>query len=748
MSDFNWVGRKIIRKDGREKANGSLAYMGDKTMGGMLYAKLKHPPVPHALIKKIEYARAQNLPGVVRIITAKDVPGINRHGLIVKDQPVICADCVRYLGDTVAVAVAETEEIAEAALHLIEVEYEQLPSVLTAAQAIQKDAVRIHPDGNIIIHYEHTQGDLEKAFREAAVICENTYTTPYQEHAYLETEGGIAAPTEDGGVEVWYPCQYGQRAKRDLAEILNLPEDKVIVYSSPLGGGFGGKDDLLLQGIMAVCAYVCHTPVKVVLSREESFLMSPKRVPFEITMKTAAAADGTFLANKVYARATAGAYASYVGAILSFAMENVCGIYYMPNVEAVGDAVYTNNCFTSAFRGFGNNQINFALESQIDLIAKKLGMDILAIRRKNSVKPGMRHCYEQILSSGAYAEATLAKLEETNLWKNRKAFKAGADKPWLRRGIGLGGAQQGIGLGNACYPDDSTCEAELKTDGKLMLYFGNEDMGQGSFTTLQMIAAETAHMPLEMVDATCGISGKTPDSGPITASRTTYVSGLAIMEAIAKLHKEVASVLGCSAESLDFSQDKVNGYTWREIAQMLSPEQRKQSGYRIFADTDVKLCFGLHYMHAHLSQIVGIEVNMLTGQTKVLETEIIPAAGTIINPLGYEGQCEGGIAMGVGYALYENFQICSDGSLATRNFQNYLLPTMMDMPKITIHPIEDEEESGPFGARGLGEIVCVPGSSAIANAIDDAVGVRIFDLPCTQEKILKEIMGKNRNDSN
>ncbi len=742
MSDFSCVGKKIIRKDGREKADGSLAYMGDRAMEGMLYGKLKHPPIPHALIKKIDDSKALKLPGVVRVITAKDVPGMNSHGLIVKDQPVICGERVRYLGDTVAVVIAKTEQIAKKALDLVEVEYEPLPAILTAAEAMREDALLIHPDGNVIIHYAHTEGDPEKAFSEAAIICENTYTTPYQEHAYLETEGGMAAPTEDGGVEVWYPCQYGQRAKRDLVEIMDMPEDKVVVHSSPLGGGFGGKDDLLLQGMLAVCAHACRTPVKIVLDREESFLMSPKRVPFEIVMKTAAAADGTFLANKVYARATAGAYASYVGAILSFALENVCGIYYFPNVEAAGDAVYTNNCFTSAFRGFGNNQINFALESQIDLIAGKLGMDKLAIRRKNCVKPGMRHCFNQVLSPGAYAEATLARLEETSLWKNREQFKAGANKPWLRRGIGLGGAQQGIGLGNACYPDDSTCEVELMPDGRLMLYFGNEDMGQGSYTTLQMIGAEAAHMPLEMVDAICGVSSRTPDSGPITASRTTYISGIAIMKAVEKLHGEIAAVLGCTAEALDFSDGKVNGHTWKAIAGMLKPGQRKQSGYGIYTDTDVKISFGLHYMHAHLSQIVGVEVNTLTGQAKVLETEIVPAAGTIINPLGYEGQCEGGIAMGVGYALYENFKTRGDGSLATKNFQNYLLPTIMDMPRITIHPIEDEEESGPFGARGLGEIVCVPGSTAIVNAIDDAVGVRIFDLPCSQEKILKGLMEK------
>ncbi len=736
MPDFKWVGKRVPRTDGEGKATGRTKYMGDVQLDGMLYGKMLHPSIPHAVIKSIDVSDAEKMPGVVKVVTAGDVPGKNEHGLVVKDQPVLCGDRVRYLGDTVAVVLAETERAAEAALAAVKVEYEPLPSVMTAAEALAEVAPKIHPDGNLIAHYDYINGDVEKAFNQAAAIAEHVYTTTYQEHAYLETEGGAARPTADGGVEIWCPAQNGMRVRRDLADILALPLEKIVVHSNPLGGGFGGKDDLLLQGILGVCALASGRPVKIVLSREESYLVSPKRVPFEIHIKMAAAADGTFIANKVYALARGGPYASYVGAILSFALESACGFYYYPNTDISGDAVYTNNCYTSAFRGFGNNQMNFAVENAIDILAEKLEMDTVAIRRKNVLKGDMRHSYNQILSPGAYADQTLERLEQTWLWQNRETFKAGASEPWLRRGIGLAGCQQGVGLGNACYPDESICDVELTPAGRLQLYFSNEDMGQGSCTTLRMIAAEAAHMPLDRISSTCGITSMTPDSGPITASRVTYISGLAIMDAVEKLLEAIAALFGQTVEELTFSDDGVNGLKWAEIAARLAPESRRQSARRVFEDTDVQISFGLHYIQSHLSQIVGVEVNTLTGQTRVLKTEIVPAAGTIINPLGFEGQCEGGAVMSLGYALLENFMSDENGRPITKNYQTYLLPTITDMPEMDIYPLEDAEESGPYGARGVGEQVSVPGTAAIIGAVYDAVGVRIFDLPCSPERLL------------
>lgn len=736
VPQFECIGKKVVRKDGQSKATGSIKYMADIQLPGMLFGKVLHPPYPHALIKGIDVSEAEAFPGVVKVVTAKDVPGENRHGLIIPDQPVFCDKKVCYLGDTVAVVVAESEDIAEKALERVHVTYEKLPCVLTAEEGLAQGAPEVHEGGNIGSHLRFKNGDVEQAFKEADAIVEYTFTTKYQEHSYLEPEGGIAAPREDGGVDVWMGNQNGKRACDDLVEILNLPKEKVNVYSHPIGGGFGGKDDLVLQGALAVCALACKKPVHINFSREESFLVGPKRMPMTMHLKMAAKADGTFLANQVRLTGCMGAYASYGPAVFGFAAEHSCGIYKFPNVDIDGRAVYTNNCFVSAFRGFGNNQMNFAVESMIDMLAEKLGMDAIELRRKNAVRKGDRHSYQHIMTPDTHAVEVVEALQKTKLWQNREAFKAGAKEPWLKRGIGFAACQQGVGLGNHCIPDDSTCEVELQDNGRLMVCFGNEDMGQGSYTTLQMIAAETMHMPLDQVDAICGISNVTPYSGAITASKTTYISGLAVLGAANKLLDQVAGLFGCPREALEFTKDGVNGLKWPEISDKLTKEQKRQSFKEEFTYTDTRLEFGLHYFYAHLSQIVGVEVNTLTGETKVLETEIIPASGTVINPLCFEGQCEGGVVMSQGYALYEDFYTGSEGKLVSKNFQTYLIPTMADMPEITVRPIEDPENSGPYGATGIGEPVSIPGSAAIANAIYDAVGIRFGDLPCNKEKVL------------
>jgi CO/xanthine dehydrogenase Mo-binding subunit len=364
------------------------------------------------------------MPGVVKVVTAKDVPGLNRHGLILKDQPVFCDQEVRYRGDTLAAVVATSPEIAAQAAKLVKVKLRKLPELMSAGEALQKDAPVIHEGGNLAARYAYTGGDAEEAFQCADVVIEETYLTPYQEHAYLETEGGLARPLpDDGGVEIWEGCQNGNRAAADVALILGIPAEKVIVHSYPLGGGFGGKDDLTLQGILAVCALACQKPVQISFSREESFLVSPKRMPMEIHIKMAASMDGSLLANRVRILGTCGAYACYGPAILSLALEHACGFYLFPHVDVEGMLAYTNNSLVSAFRGFGNVQINFAVESMMDMLAEKLGMDPVAFRRQNALKPGVRTSYGYLTARSVYADAVLKGLEESSLWKQKDVFR-------------------------------------------------------------------------------------------------------------------------------------------------------------------------------------------------------------------------------------------------------------------------------------------------------------------------------------
>lgn len=740
MNSLKIIGKKIERIDGKDKVTGRLKFMGDMQMENMAFAALVHPPIAHANIRSIDTSEAESFPGVVRVVTAKDIPGINLHGLLRKDQPVLCDEKVRYLGDSVAVVVAESKQAASEAAKLVKVDYQPLPIYLTPKESLAEGALPIHVDcpDNVLARPSHKKGNVEEAFEKSHLIVENVYTTPYQEHAYLECESGIARPLPEGGVEIFIGCQNGMRVQRDLSSVLGLPLEKIRVHSHPLGGGFGGKEDLLLQGLLCVCAMVVDRPVFLELSREDSFLISTKRVPFEIHMKTGVDRDGKIIAHQAYVLGQAGAYDSYSSAVQAFAMENVCSIYDIPNIDVRGEMVLTNNALSGSFRGFGNNQSTFAMESQIDIIAHQLKLDPLDIRKKNSAREGEAYVYGQTMSKDQFSIRTLERAESSELWKFREKWKSESPKPWIRRGVGIATGQHGNGIGSVIPVDASRARLRLCDDGRLLLVFGHDDMGQGTITTLSMIAAEYMQMPVDNVDVINGDSFLTPDSGPSTASRTTFITGNAIRLAARKLKLAIAYELGISIEDLvfDFENKQINGYTYGQIAAMLPEKSREHEGVAIFKTPPEKLSFGLHYMTTQVTQISAVEVNTLTGQTRVIENIIVPAAGRVINKLGYDGQCEGGAVQGQGYALNENFRTNKDGAPITKNFQTYLLPTMADTPKITILPIEDEIEDGPFGARGVAEPATILGAASIANAIFDAVGIRMCDVPFDQERIL------------
>lgn len=733
MDNYRIIGKKVIRDDGREKATGALRYMGDLRPENMLYAKLLLSPVPRGIIKKLNTVKALRCPGVVDIVTAADVPGENRHGLIFKDQKVFCENQLNYKGDVIAAVIGISEAAAEHGLENIELEVESLEPIMDAQAAFGADAPVIHEGGNIAAHHEVFRGDVNKAFDKADIVVEHVFKTGYQEHGYLETESGMARPMTNGGVEIFCACQNCHRAVRDLQTILDLPAEKIVVHSTPIGGGFGGKDDLLLQGILAVSALKCNRPVHLTLTREESFRMGSKRMPMEIHMKMAADKNGRFLANKVYNLGTCGAYASYAPALLDFSLEHACGTYYFPNVEIVGDAAYTNQFLVSAFRGFGNNQMNFAVESMIDILAQKLHMDPVELRKMNMVYQGDTYSYGNVCKRSNASAEIMAAVTGSPLWQHRTEFKQNTERPWLKRGVGLAYGMQGMGLGNHVFPDASTAVVELTSEGQLKIYISNEDMGQGSITTLKMIAAEAMGIAFEKVKIINGISCMTPDSGPITASRTTYISGKAIVSSIEKLKKEISRYYGWDFEHIDVLESGINGCSWKEIAQRIPYCIRVQSCHEDFPCEAVNIDIGLHEFYSHAAEVVGVEVNTLTGEIKILEIEMIASAGTVINPLGFEGQCEGGVVMSEGYALFENFQS------ETGNFQTYLMPVMKDMPQISVIAIAKEEEDGPFGAKGVGEVTSIPGTAAIANAIDDAIGIRFTEIPITAEKVLMSI---------
>lgn len=744
MANRRYVGKRIVRDDALEKATGKLKYFGDYAIEGMLYGKILRAEYPHARIRGIDISQAEARKDVVTVLTYKDVPGLNGFGIAGIDQPVLCQDKVRFYGDVVAVAIAKTEEEAKEALGYIHVDYEPLQVLNTVEAAMAPDAEKIHESGNIYTSFDFTNGDVAEVFeRDDVVVVEHTYTTPYQEHAYLETEVGLAKPGDDGGVEIFCPAQYGYRDRAQLSKVLNLPQEKIIIHSSPLGGGFGGKDDMSLQPLLAVGVLKTGKPLKISVDREESFRFSTKRIPFKIQMKTAADRNGKLAAQKVKAVGDMGPFTGISGAVFNYALENACGAYFFPRIDIKGDCVFTNNAHTGAFRGFGNNQLNFAVETQMDELAEKLGADRLEFRKKNIIHSGERLSYGHLHGGADGLEKSLDLLEKSELWKNREAFKKGAKEPWLKRGVGIASSQHGNGLGNAL-PDEGSARIELDQDGFFTLFVGTEEMGQGTITALHQIAADALQVDMEYIRIVNANTSIVPDTGSTTASKATYVAGKATVLAAEKFLRQTKQFFKDEKKmdvEIALNGVRIGGKVlpWVEVYKELSSEMKKAEDKFVVPTTDVKIAVGLHFVHTHVSQVVGVEVNTITGQVQVLETEILPAAGTVVNAIGYEGQAEGGVVMTMGFTLMEEYRIDQNTHPLTKNFQTYLVPTIQDIPEIKVTPVEVEEESGPFGAKGLGEPVTIPGAPAITNAIYDAVGVRVYSLPVKPEKLLEQM---------
>lgn len=754
MNEFSYVGKKISRIDGIEKATGKLAYMTDLEFPNALIGKIFRSEYPHALIKKIDKEEALAVEGVRYILTAEDIPGDNTIGIEKFDQPIL-TNKARFLGEPVALVLAETEEQAMEALKKLKVEYEMLEPIFDPETALSADDNLIHETGNLLRCFETEIGDPESAFKEADVIIENTYETSWQEHAFLETEGGYGVPGEDGSVIIYCPNQQGHYSSYILSRVFDLPAEKVIMRSSPIGGGFGRKCDVDIPGLLGLGALKAQRPVFIHLTREESFATGYKRQPFKMTIKTGVKRDGTFLVQDVYVLCDTGAYSSFGSAVMGFGLENSAGTYFYPNYKLKGHCMYTNNIISGAFRGFGNKQISFANESQIDIIAQKLGIDPIKLRELNCVKPGQRHTLGQSIASSNGILDCLEAAKKSKLWQNRDEFKNGAKEPWLKRGVGVALCQHGNGLGLG-FPggDGSGAKVEATEDGKFNVYIRSEEMGQGSITTFSIIAAEELGVDLAMVNIICGDTSRTLDAGPTTAARSTLISGGVVKGAARIIKNRIkyygAQILKVTVEDVTIAGDQIKAKNGR-VAQLSDVNKKllalglAQASFKnVIPETDIEPehGIGLHYIHSYSACVAGVEVNTLTGKTDVLEMETITDAGKVINPLGYEGQAEGGTVMGLGYAIMEDFKL-NDGKVLSKNFQTYLIPTIADIPDIKVTPVEVLEETGPWGAKGLGEIINSI-SPAITNAIADATGVRIADLPASPEKVHNLLKERNK----
>ena len=753
------VGKSRPRVDAYDKVTGRLQFGADSEYPDCLIGKVVRSPYPHAKIRGIDTSKASSLPGVKAVLIAKDVPGKNYFGPIVQDQPVICGDRVRYIGDAVALVAAETEDIADKAVELVEVHYDPLPAVYSVADALKPDAPKIHEKGNLLLTGKIRKGDVDKGFKEADVILERTYTVPFQDHASMEPEVAWSIPHSDGTITVQGPMQAPFLLRKTVASVLGIPFNRVQCVQTPLGGGFGGKEDspLDIGSRSALLAWVTGRPVKMEFAREETALSTSKRHPMKITCRIGAKKDGTFTAFEGTLYNEQGAYASMGPLILPssgvhmHAVTMLAGPYVIPNVRVDGYLVYTNNPFGGAMRGFGAPQVNFAHESLIDELAEIMGMDPYELRLKNAFELGSETATGQILDHSVGLKDTMEKAHKAFDWERKKGKPPSLEQLQnsdKSRGMGMAIGWYKTGLG--AYANGYGVNLYLLEDGSVILSQGLVEMGQGLYTVLAQIAAEALGVFLEDVRVIAPDTNKAPESGATVASRSTTVGGMAILDAAKQirepLFKSASEILAVPPERLEakdrliYDRDDTNRcIELKEAAQRSWRTGRRMMGQGWWnppvPSFDLETGQGSpNFVYSYSAQMAEVEVDLKTGEVKVIQMVSAYDVGKAINPTTLEGQIEGGIAMGLGYALMEEI-VVKDGMIQNLTLQNYSIPTVLDMPEMVPIYVEHPNRYGPYGAKGIAEMANIPVAPAITNAVANAIGARIYDLPANPERV-------------
>ncbi|GFP32099.1 nicotinate dehydrogenase large molybdopterin subunit [Candidatus Hakubella thermalkaliphila] len=751
------VGKSIRRVDGLAKVTGQARYPQDFYPEGMLYAKALRSRYSHALIKKINVSRARELEGVRAVLTAQDVPGRNLFGHMIADQPVLCQDKVRFRGDAVAVVAAESEEIAQEALSFIQVDYDPLPVVSDPRQALKPDAPRVHEKGNILTHYKIRKGDVEKAFQEAHLVIESNYRTPCVEHAYLQPESGIAYVEDTGDLVIIVATQCVYIDRHQIARSLGLPEEKVKVVLAETGGAFGGREDISVQILIGLLALKTGRPVKMTYSREESILSTAKRHPAYMRYKSGVDREGRLLAWEAEIIADTGAYASSGAAVVQNMAMYAPGPYKVDNVKIDAYAVYTNNTFAGAMRAFGCPQVTFASEMQMNKLAAALGMDEYEFRRRNAMVGKSEFATGYLADVDNCQIVCLDEVVRLSNWKEkryRQNKEAGKDRFY---GIGIAAGFKNVGYGSG-YVDSSSAEVELMP-GKVRLKISAVDQGQGVETILCQIAAEELAISMENVEYTNPDTSVTPNAGSSSASRQTFNSGNAVRLACLDLKKNLQQLLDSRKWKRPPGYPGHTSYNWSNILQeFLSMEGETEGMASVIGRAtyvpppttplDPETGEGIPaYSFGFGAQVAEVVVDKRTGQVDLKKVYAAHDVGRAINPLQVEGQIEGGVVMGQGYALMEEI-ILKEGETLTPDLATFDIPTSLDVCDIESAILEVPDRHGPYGARGVGEMTTISTAPAIAAAVHDAVGVWIDELPVTAEKVVralkeKEFQGKD-----
>jgi CO/xanthine dehydrogenase Mo-binding subunit/aerobic-type carbon monoxide dehydrogenase small subunit (CoxS/CutS family) len=767
-------GRSVPRVDALAKATGELKFAEDLRFPGLLHAAVLRSAEPHARIAGLDADGARACPGVVAVLTARDVPGRNAFGLLVADQPVFAADKVRCVGDALAAVVAESEQAAREALESIHVRYEPLPVLSGPEQALAPGAARVHErpaervgsEGgaakaeelppNAVARKRSGRGEVERGLAEAEEVLEDEYFTPFIEHAYLEPECGIGVPEPDGRVTVYVGSQGPWEDRRQVAAALGLAEERVRIAHLPLGGGFGGKEDITVQIIAALAALRTGRPVRLRYDRRESIRASVKRHATSLRYTTGVKRDGKLTAVKARILADSGAYASVGEVVIQRAVSFGAGPYVVPHADIDALCVYTNNPPAGAMRGFGNPQATFAAEVQLNRLAERLGLDPFEIRLRNILEEGRPTVTgERIRSSvGARAclEAVRKALRRSPLLAPRAGWKAGT---------GLACSYKNVGLGTGL-DDYAGASGEILPGGLLRVRVGSADMGQGSDTMAAQIACQELGWPYARVVVESGDTDRDPASLITTASRQTFVTGNAVLAMARELKARLLGWLGGSfavppAGIRLRGQAFVEAATGRTLVGLRELAERAAAdGVRLRAEVrysaprtwpDLREPAGstgerrLHAAYCFGAQAVSLEVDPATGRVNVLRVIAASDAGRAVNPAAVEGQMEGGVVMGLGYALSEEFRL-QQGRILTDTLARLGLWRATQVPPIECIIVENPHEEGPYGAKGMSELPVSMAAPAVVSALHQALGVWLTRIPAIPERILAALAAR------
>ena len=749
------IGPAHVRLDALSKACGTERFSADSYPPGLLWAGAKRAGIPHGIIRRIDTAAARTLPGVHAVLTRADVPGTNRQGIVHKDMPVLCGSKVRHAGDPVALVVAENRDILRRALELIRVDIEPLPAVASIDAALAEDAPLIHAEhgSNILLSAEIRKGDAETAFPDCDIILEETFFTPAQAHAFLETENGLARLDEDGVLHLTASTQAPFRDRFEVGHALGLAPWNIRVTSPFLGGGFGGKDGATVQCLLGLAALkLPGRTIKMWWDREESFLAGYKRHAARMRYRVGAMSDGTLRAVSCLLQFDTGAYAHLGGEIMELGMEHAAGPYRVEHMDCRGECVYTNNPVAGAFRGFGVAQVSLAFEGMMDRLADRLGRDRLDLRRQNALRRGDRNCAGVTLTTSTGLDECLRTLRRHQFWTTRNEWKQAAPR-FTRRGTGMAAVFNGMGYGRGL-PDNAIAKIELAVNGRFIIYSGVPDMGQGNASTFAQIAGEMLCQDRTRLEVVQPDTESSHPSGSASAGRTTYTYGKALIRACelmtSKLIRRAALMLMI---------DEPGGFTLvpGAVRHLPTGKEVALSAMAVMLPRDDRVCvseylmpvsrevpptgkdFALGFPHLifpYAAHLVRIEIDEPTGLVRVCDYLAVTDGGRVLNPLNFHQQIEGGVAQGLGFALMEGLGTCN-GQLITKDLSTYLIPTSLDLPDTVSLAAETLEHSGPFGMKGVGEVGMNGPLPAVASALSDALEAYIDRAPVTPEAVLK-----------